>query len=62
MSTFSEYYMDPPDTPPNINRFGLDKKFPHLLRKIGNKQKKTCILRNKEVAQERLKQLKQSEE
>ena len=54
--------MDPPDTPPNINRFGLDKKIPHLLRKIGNKQKKTCILRNKEVAQERLKQLKQSEE
>lgn len=56
--------LDPPDTPPNINRFGLKKKFPHLLIEIVNKQnkKKTYILRNKDVAQERLKQLKQSEE
>lgn len=56
--------LDSPDTPPNINRFGLKKKFPHLLIEIVNKQnkKKTYILRNKDVAQERLKQLKQSEE
>lgn len=46
------------------DRFGLKKKFPHLLIEIVNKQnkKKTYILRNKDVAQERLKQLKQSEE
>ncbi|WP_311563255.1 glycoside hydrolase family 19 protein [Prevotella histicola] len=51
--------LNPPDTSPNINRFELKKKFPHLLVEV--KSKKIYILRNKDVAKERLKQLKRSQ-